>query len=123
MGYPAGVMEGNTPGTDALLQCDARLQEVVRRLVLAYQPERIYLFGSLARGEAGPDSDYDLMLIVKDDAPAERKGSRLAYRALRGTGTAADVLVSTRSRFDARARVQASLPATIIREGRLLHAA
>jgi predicted nucleotidyltransferase len=92
-------------------------------LVAAYQPERIYLFGSIARGEAGPDSDYDIMLIVPDDATADRKGSRLAYQALRGTGTAVDVLVSTRSRFDARARVMASLPATVLREGRLLHAA
>jgi hypothetical protein len=41
----------------------------VRRLVEAYHPERIYLFGSKARGDAGPDSDFDLMVIVSDDAP------------------------------------------------------
>jgi predicted nucleotidyltransferase len=109
--------------TDPLLQQDARLREVIERLVRAYRPERIYLFGSMARGEAGPDSDYDLMLIVPDDADVERRRSGLAYRALRGTGTAADVLVSTRSRFESRARVAASLPATVLREGRLLHAA
>ena len=79
-----------------ILQQDARLAEVVRRLVLAYEPLRIYLFGSVAQGETGPDSDYDLMLIVPDDAPPERLRSRLAYEALRGTGIAADVLVSTR---------------------------
>jgi predicted nucleotidyltransferase len=77
----------------------------------------------VARREAGPDSDYDLMVVVPDDAAPERRSSRLAYRTLRGTGTAADVLVSTHSRFEARARVVASLPATIQREGRLLHAA
>ena len=123
VGYPAGVANEGTVLTDPLLQRDAKLREVIARLVDAYRPERIYLFGSLARGEAGPDSDYDLMLIVPDDAAPERRGSRLAYRALRGTGTAADVLVSTRSRFEARARVQASLPATVLREGRLRHAA
>src|SRR5271157_134712 len=73
------------------------LNEVVRRLVEAYSPERIYLFGSVARGEAGPDSDYDIMVIVPDDAPPERLRSRLAYRALRGTGTAADVVVGIES--------------------------
>ena len=36
---------------------DPSLAEAVRRLVVAYQPERIYLFGSVARGEAGQDSD------------------------------------------------------------------
>jgi len=61
----------------------AVLSEIVRRLVVAYAPERIYLFGSVARGEAGPDSDYDLMVIVPDEAEPERRRSRLAYRTLR----------------------------------------
>ena len=50
---------------------DPLLAEIVRRLVEAYQPERIYLFGSKARGDAGADSDYDLMVVVPDDAPPE----------------------------------------------------
>jgi predicted nucleotidyltransferase len=106
-----------------LIEQDPKLAEVVRRLVKAYAPERIYLFGSLARGENRPDSDYDLMVIVPDEAPPERARSRLAYQALRGTGVAADILVWTRSRFQRRAHVVASLPATVLREGTLLHAA
>src|SRR5260370_14031 len=54
---------------------DPALAEVVRRLVAAYQPERVYLYGSVARGDAGPDSDYDLLVVVPDDAPAERQRS------------------------------------------------
>lgn len=106
-----------------ILRDDPVLAEIVRRLVAAYEPERIYLFGSKARGDAGPDSDYDLMVVVPDDAPPVRRRSRLAYEALRGTGRAADVLVCTRSSFDSRLHVRASLPATIVSEGRLLHAA
>jgi predicted nucleotidyltransferase len=102
---------------------NAKLAEIVRRLVDAYQPEEIYLFGSAARGQAGPDSDYDLLLIVPDTAPPERRRSRLAYQALRGTGIAADVIVWTRSRFDSRTHLRASLPAIVLREGKLLHAA
>jgi len=102
---------------------DPRLAEIVRRLVEAYQPERIYLFGSQARGEAGPDSDYDLLVVVPDDAAPTRCSSDLAYHALRGTGIAADVLVWTRSRFERRQHVVTSLPATVLREGRLIHAA
>jgi uncharacterized protein len=100
---------------------DPALAEVVHRLVEAYCPDRIYLFGSVARGDAGQDSDYDILVIVPDGAPPERLRSRLAYRALRGTGTAADVLVCTKSSFERRARVTASLPATISREGLLLY--
>ena len=102
---------------------DPALAEVVRRLVQAYQPERVYLFGSVARGDAGPDSDYDLLLVVPDDAAPERRRSRLAYEALHGTGTAADVLVCTSSYFEDRRSLKASLPGTVLREGRLLHGA
>lgn len=100
---------------------DARLKEALRRLIDAYRPERIYLFGSHARGDAGPHSDFDLLVVVPDEAPPERRRSRLAYEALGGTGTAADVLVCTRSYFEARRHLKASLPGTVLREGRLLH--
>ena len=106
-----------------ILAEDQKLAEVVRRLVEAYRPERIYLFGSKARKESGPDSDYDLLLLMPDDAPAKRRRSRLAYEVLRGTGTAADVLVCTKSWFNARLHLKASLPSTIVREGKLIHAA
>ena len=65
---------------------DPALAEVVRRLVETYHPVRIYLFGSVARCEAGPDSDYDIMVVVPDDAPLELRRSRAAYLALWGTG-------------------------------------
>jgi predicted nucleotidyltransferase len=106
-----------------LINGDPSLTEIVRRVVLAYEPERVYLFGSKARGDYGPDSDYDLLVVVPDDAPRERRRSHLAYQVLRGTGIAADVLVCTRSYFEARRHLKASLPGTVLREGRLLHAA
>ena len=102
---------------------DPLLHEILRRLVETFQPERIYLFGSKARGEAGPESDYDLMIVVADEAPPEKKRSRLAYQALRGTRAAADILVWTREAFESSLHLPASLPATIVREGKLLYAA
>jgi predicted nucleotidyltransferase len=104
-------------------QSDPILSEIVRRLVEAYQPERIYLFGSHARGEAGPDSDYDLMVVVPGTAPPSPQRSRTTYEALRGLRNAADVLVWSREEFDKRLHLRASLPSTILREGRLLHVA
>lgn len=61
---------------------DSALSEVVRILVEVYRPERIYLFGSVARGDAGPDSDYDILVVVPDSAPSDRRRSRAAYEAL-----------------------------------------
>ncbi|SRR6266545_2750002 len=117
------MMRDSSPLHTSKALADPVLAEIVRRLVAAYHPMRVYLFGSKARAETGPDSDYDVLLVVPDDAAVQRRSSRLAYEALRGTGAAADVLVCTRTYFEERLHLQASLPATVVREGVLLHAA
>ena len=97
------------------------IEEITRRLVEYFHPERIYLFGSVARGDDGPDSDLDFAVVLPDDAPRHlyRPG---VHRALWGTGTASDVVAWPASDFDARAlHVVASLPAAVLREGRLLY--
>jgi len=98
-----------------------KLDEIVERLRQAYTPERIYLFGSHARGDAGTDSDFDILVVVSDNAAPSRRGSRLAYQALRGTGAAVDVLVWSRGYFESRRHLKASLSATVLSEGRLLY--
>lgn len=115
--------ETQTTATKTPSAQDPVLAEIVRRLVEVYRPERVYLFGSAARGDAGPDSDYDLMVVVQDDASPALRDCSAAYRALRGLGVAKDVLVWTRASFDARLHLKASLPSTILREGKLLYAA
>jgi len=100
---------------------DPVLAEVVRRLEEAYHPDCIYVFGSTARGEAGPDSDYDIMVIVPDQSPPEYRNCDLAYRVLRGLRVAKDVLVWPRTEFEKRLHLKASLPSTILREGKLLY--
>lgn len=100
---------------------DEAIQEVTRRLVEHYHPDRIYLFGSAARGDDGGDSDLDFCMVLPDEVVKD--GGRLGVRSvLRGLGTAVDVVCWGASDFDARgAHVAASLPATVIREGRLLY--
>ena len=103
------------------LSSDPVLAEIVRRLVEAYRPERIYLFGSKARGDAGPDSDYDLMVVVPTAVSSGWQQSLQTTAALRGVGTAADVLVWSRDAFEKRLHLKASLPSTVLREGKLLY--
>jgi uncharacterized protein len=100
---------------------DQTIAEITRRLVDYFHPERIYLFGSAARGDGGPDSDLDFCVVLPDDAPESlyRLG---VHRALWGIGAAADVVRWPASDFEMRAaRVRASLPATIVREGKVLY--
>jgi predicted nucleotidyltransferase len=97
------------------------IAEITRRLVEYFHPERIYLFGSTARCDDGPDSDLGFCVVLPDDAPARlyRPG---VHRALWDMGTAVDVVRWPASDFDLRAaHVKASLPATITREGRVLY--
>jgi predicted nucleotidyltransferase len=70
------------------------LAEVVRRIVAVAQPERIILFGSAARGEMGPDSDIDL-LVVKSGVEHRRRLEALIHRSLFGVTTPVDVVVVT----------------------------
>ncbi len=100
---------------------DQAIEEAVRRLVEFYEPERIYLFGSAARGEVGTDSDLDFLVVVPDDCPPEVRFSGEIYRRLWNVPMAVDVVPWSRSDFEGRQCVQASLPATVVREGKLVY--
>lgn len=69
------------------------LAEVIRRVVEVAQPEKIILFGSTARGERGPDSDLDL-LVIKSGVHRRRLAQAI-YRHLIGVGFPVDVVVVT----------------------------
>jgi predicted nucleotidyltransferase len=102
---------------------DAVMTEVVQRLVEAYQPERVYLFGSAGRGDANADSDYDILLVVRDDSPEFLRDGRRGYEVIADFPISVDLVVYTASGFYDRLSLKASLPATVVREGKLLHAA
>lgn len=95
--------------------------EMTRRLIEVYHPVRIYLFGSAARGDAGPDSDYDFMVVVPDETPPEVLRNSEGYMALRNLHVSKDVLVWTKTSFDEQLHLKASFPSTIVREGKLLY--
>ena len=102
---------------------DPVLGGIIERLVRIFRPERIYLFGSVARGDADSDSDYDLLIVVPDTTPAAMRDTGPAYRALWRLGAAVDLLVWSRAEFDSRLHLRASLLSTVQREGKLLYAA
>jgi predicted nucleotidyltransferase len=69
------------------------LDEIIRRIVEVAQPERIILFGSAARGEMGPNSDVDLLVIKTGAHRLDLMGK--IYMNLHGVGEAVDVIVVT----------------------------
>jgi predicted nucleotidyltransferase len=72
------------------------LDELVRRIAESVQPLRIVLFGSAARGELGPRSDLDV-LVVMPDGVHRRSTAQTIYRNLSGLGVAKDIVVVTES--------------------------
>jgi predicted nucleotidyltransferase len=116
-------MESQSQSCKPLQPDDPLLVEIVRRLVQVYSPERVYLFGSAARGQAGPDSDYDFLVVVPDDTPRKVRETKAVFQALLDIDAPIDVLVWTRGDFDGRLHLQVSFPSTVVREGKLLYAA
>ena len=97
------------------------IAEITNRLIDFYDPLRIYLFGSEARGDSGPDSDFDFCVLLPDDAQPQLFRDRSIHGRFWGLDASIDVLRFAESDFDKRAHyVVTSLPATIMREGRLL---
>lgn len=99
------------------------LARTVARLSAVFQPHRIYVFGSQARGTPDPNSDIDLMVVVESAAEPPYRLSQAAYGVVGRHLVPLDILFMTRAEFDSRVPAVASLPATILREGRVLYAA
>jgi predicted nucleotidyltransferase len=99
----------------------ALLQEITRRLVNEFQPEKIILFGSHAWGKPNEDSDLDLLVIVShsDLRPAQR--AMRAYRCLSGLNVPKDILVKTRAEVDRFRHLRASLEHQVLERGKVLY--
>jgi len=53
--------------TTRKISVKAAIREMVRRIVKQFDPEKIILFGSQARGDARQDSDVDLLVVMEVD--------------------------------------------------------
>ena len=91
--------------------------ELLKPVVAYFNPRRVILFGSHARGEAGPDSDYDLMVIVDDDTPVDRLSAEAAYEARRTFHRAVDILPCRERVFQERKGIIGSLANAVSNEG------
>ena len=97
-----------------------KIREMVRRIVEQFHPEKVILFGSYARGTAGPDSDVDL-LVVKNVVGPKRQ-ERLNIRlALRGIGLAKDVILVTPEEVEKEKNLVGTIVYPALREGKVLY--
>ena len=92
-------------------------EDLLRRVVARLDPRRVIVFGSHARGDATPESDWDLLIVMDDDAPAERLDWRGLHEARRGFRGAVDLIPCRDSDFRERVDVVGSLPWIAATEG------
>lgn len=97
-----------------------KIQEMVRRIVVQFAPEKIVLFGSHAHGHADSDSDIDLLVIKP--VTGSRRQERLAMRvALRGMGVAKDILLVTPEEVETSRELPGTIIRSALREGKVLY--
>jgi predicted nucleotidyltransferase len=97
------------------------LDEAVRRIVGALQPEAIYLYGSHAYGQPHQDSDVDLFVVVGDSALPPHRRAVMVYRALRGLFLPAEVTVTTQGEFERRRQWRSSIERIVLDKGKVLY--
>ena len=91
--------------------------ELLESVVDYFRPRRVILFGSAARGEAGPDSDIDLLVILDDDAPLEKRTLKAGWQARRDYQGAADVIPVRESIYEVNSRIAGTLSRAAKTEG------
>jgi predicted nucleotidyltransferase len=100
----------------------AVLDEILRRIIEVAQPDRIILFGSAARGQMGPDSDIDL-LVIKGGIASRRALAQQIYLHLFGVPTPVDVIVVTPQDVERFRDKVGSIIGPALREGKEVYAA
>jgi uncharacterized protein len=101
---------------------DEQLRELVARIVMAVHPLRVVLFGSAARGEAGPQSDVDVLVVMPDGAH-RLNTAQAVYRNLAGVRVAVDVVVATEADMSDYKDSPGLIYREALKDGKVLYAA
>jgi predicted nucleotidyltransferase len=117
-GYTRSVL----PDAADLLR-DERLARLLDAVVHRQRPVAVYLFGSRAEGGATEDSDYDLMVVLPDDAPDAILDPVRAQEVAVDVGVPADIVPVSLCTFNEFRGALYSLPGYVHACGRLLYAA
>jgi len=93
-------------------------RKLLDAVVAYFQPRRVILFGSTARGEASRESDVDLLVVVDDDTPPEKLTFRAGCEARRAyLDGAADVVPCREATFKIKSHIAGTLPYEAARDG------
>src|SRR5260370_18088841 len=98
------------------------LANVIQRVVAAAKPDKIILFGSAARGQMGPNSDLDLLVIKSGKFDRGKLTTRI-YRHLTGADAAVDIVVVTPEEVERYRDTHCLVICPALKEGKVIYAA
>ena len=96
------------------------LREVTKRIVEAFDPEKIILFGSHAYGTPTPDSDVDLLIIMESDERPAKRSMRVS-KVLQPRPFPMDILVRTPQEVARRLSLGDYFFIEIMKRGKVLY--
>lgn len=96
------------------------LEEIVRRIVKIADPDMIILFGSAARGEVGPHSDFDLLVVKEGDYHRGHLAEEI-YLGLVGVKQAVDVIVVKPEDIERYRDTHALVIKAALRDGKVIY--
>lgn len=96
------------------------LDEMVRRIVERFHPEKIILFGSYARNESTDDSDFDILVVMPAENSQRQKANEIDL-ALADRTVPMDVIVVTPEQFDRQKNLAGTIVYKAAREGRVIY--
>ena len=100
---------------------EAEIRRMTNRIVRRFHPHQIILFGSHARGDAGPDSDVDLLVVMPVEGSRREKAIEIGV-ALHDIRVPKDIVVTTPEEFAWRKEMIGTIERPAAREGRVLYA-
>jgi predicted nucleotidyltransferase len=98
------------------------LRDIIRRVVEASEPDKIIMFGSAARGEMGPNSDVDLLIIEGGKFNRWRITTDI-YRHLSGAHAPVDVMVVTPEEVERYRETHCQVICPALKEGKIVYGA
>jgi uncharacterized protein len=95
---------------------------LLSRILERMRPVEVWLFGSRARGMARPGSDWDLLVVLPDEATEDDLDLMRAWQAVRDLRIPADLIPVRKGEFEEARDHAGTLVRTVVGEGRRIYA-